>query len=64
MSNIKGKKKELSLEQNEELLKALRIRFEKNMNRHKGLAWADVHAKLESQPEKRWSLNEMEKNGR
>ncbi len=56
-------KKELSLEQREELLRALKTRFEKNMNRHKGLAWAKVKAKLEANPEKLWSLNEMERTG-
>jgi len=55
-------KKELSLEQHNDLLKTLKNRFEKNMNRHKGLNWANVQAKLshESAVEKLWSLNEME----
>lgn len=52
-------KKKLSSEQHEKLLKLLKIRFEKNMNRHKGLEWAKVQAKLEANPEKLWSLNEM-----
>ena len=56
-------KKELSPEQREELLKALKARFEKNMNRHKGLEWAKVKAKLEASAEKLWSLNEMERTG-
>src|SRR5436190_20906656 len=56
-------KKELSPKQREELLKALKIRFEKNMNRHKGLDWANVQARLEAKPEKLWSLNEMESTG-
>src|SRR5712675_2418402 len=56
-------KKELSPEQREELLRGLRARFEKNMNRHKGLEWAKVKAKLEATPEKLWSLNEMESTG-
>src|SRR5574341_1259149 len=56
-------KKELSPEQSEELLRALKARFEKNMNRHKGLEWAKVQAKLEANPEKLWSLNEMERTG-
>ena len=56
-------KKELSPEQCEELLRALEARFEKNMNRHKGLEWAKVKAKLEANAEKLWSLNEMEKTG-
>ena len=55
--------KELSLEQHEELLKALKNRFEKNMNRHKDLEWDKVRAKLEANPEKLWSLNEMERTG-
>ncbi|MFD1738658.1 DUF4256 domain-containing protein [Bacillus salitolerans] len=54
---------ELSLEKREELLKALKVRFEKNMNRHKGLEWANVQAKLEENTEKLWSLNEMERTG-
>jgi Protein of unknown function (DUF4256) len=58
-------KKELSPEQREELLRALKARFEKNMNRHKGLEWAKVQAKLdpEHSGEKLWSLNEMERTG-
>src|SRR5919108_32863 len=56
-------KKELSPEQREELLRALKARFEKNMNRHKGLEWAKVQAKLEANTEKLWSLNEMERTG-
>ena len=59
----KRNKKELSPEQREELLSALKARFEKNMNRHQGLAWANVQAKLEAHPEKLWSLNEMEGTG-
>ena len=62
MTNISNKK-ELSLEQREELLSALKARFEKNMNRHKGLEWAKVQAKLEANTEKLWSLNEMERTG-
>ena len=61
MNNINSHKKELSPEQREELLRALKVRFEKNMNRHKGLEWAQVQAKLEANPEKLWSLNEMER---
>jgi hypothetical protein len=56
-------KKDLSPEQRKELLGALKARFEKNMNRHKGLEWAEVQAKLEANPEKLWSLNEMESTG-
>ena len=56
-------KKELSAEQREELLSVLKARFEKNMNRHKGLLWPKVQAKLEAHPEKLWSLNEMERTG-
>jgi hypothetical protein len=54
-------KKELSPEQRKELLKALKARFEKNMNRHKAVEWAKVKAKLEASAEKLWSLNEMER---
>jgi hypothetical protein len=56
-------KKELSPEQREELLRALKARFEKNMNRHKGLEWAKVQAKLKANTKKLWSLNEMEGTG-
>ncbi len=56
-------KKELSPAQREELLRALKARFEKNMNRHQGLEWAKVQAKLEANTEKLWSLNEMERTG-
>jgi uncharacterized protein DUF4256 len=56
-------KKELTREQREQLLKALKARFEKNMNRHKGLAWAEVQAKLDANPETLWSLSEMERTG-
>jgi hypothetical protein len=65
MNKIKSNKKELSSEQRKELLSILKARFEKNMNRHKGLEWAKVQAKLD-QPtggEKMWSLNEMERTG-
>lgn len=55
--------KELSLEQREELLRTLKDRFEKNMDRHLGIEWADVQAKLEANPEKLWSLGEMEATG-
>src|SRR3989454_2496329 len=63
MKNIKNNKKELSPEQREELLRALKARFEKNMDRHKGLEWAKVQAKLEANTKKLWSLNEMERTG-
>jgi hypothetical protein len=55
--------KKLSLEDREELLRALKARFEKNMKRHKGLEWTQVQAKLEAIAEKLWSLNEMERTG-
>ena len=58
-----GENKELSLEQREELLKALEARFEKNMDRHQGLEWAKLKEKLEANTEKLWSLNEMERTG-
>lgn len=60
---MRNEKRELSLEQCEELLIALKARFEKNMNRHKGFEWARVQAKLEANTEKLWSLNEMERTG-
>lgn len=53
----------MKAEQREELLRALKDRFEKNVSRHKGLEWAKVQAKLEANPEKLWSLNEMERTG-
>ena len=53
----------LSPEQRKELLGTLKARFEKNMDRHKGLEWAKVQAKLEASTEKLWSLNEMERTG-
>jgi hypothetical protein len=61
--NNKHSNKNLSPDQAEELLKTLRARFEKNKNRHPGLEWAHVQAKLESHPDKLWSLNEMETTG-
>ena len=56
-------KAKLSPDQREELLSALEARFEKNMNRHRGLKWAKVRAKLDPQSEKLWSLSEMERTG-
>ncbi len=53
----------LSNKQREELLKALKARFEKNMNRHKGLDWTKVQAKLAANADKLWSLSEMERTG-
>src|SRR5438309_1386246 len=61
--NINNNKKGLSPEQCEQLLRAWKARFEKNMNRHKGLEWAKIQAKLEANTEKLWSLNEMERTG-
>src|SRR6266498_1959056 len=60
---MKSNKKKLSPEEREELLSALKVRFEKNMNRHKGLEWANVQAKLGANAEKLGSLNEMERTG-
>jgi hypothetical protein len=62
MQGVETKKK-LSPKQREELLTGLKTRFEKNMNRHKGLQWTNVQAKLEANPEKLWSLSEMERTG-
>jgi hypothetical protein len=59
----KSTKKELSSKQREELLTTLKARFEKNTNRHQGLEWAKVRARLETNAEKLWSLNEMERTG-
>jgi hypothetical protein len=63
MKNTKSNKKKLSPAQREELLKTLKARFEKNMSRHKGFEWAKVHAKLEANADKLWSLHEMEITG-
>ena len=62
MNGVKAKKA-LSPEQREELIRVLKARFEKNMNRHEGLEWAKVKAKLEANTEKLWSLGEMERTG-
>jgi len=58
-----GNKKELSPDQHQVLISTLKARFEKNMNRHAGLEWAEVQSKLEGNKEKLWSLNEMERTG-
>jgi hypothetical protein len=66
MKNSNSNKKKLSPGQREELLRALKARFEKNMNRHKGLEWAEVQSRIcgmEANPEKLWSLHEMERTG-
>lgn len=63
MDTIKNNNKELSVEQSEELLKTLKARFEKNMKRHADLEWEKVLERLEANPIKIWSLNEMEKTG-
>jgi hypothetical protein len=63
MSKTHSNKKKLSSEQREELLSVLKARFEKNIDRHKGIEWAEVQVKLEANPENLWSLNEMEKTG-
>src|ERR1017187_4027210 len=61
--NSGSSKKELSAGQREELLKTLKARFEKNGNRHKGIEWSKVQAKMEANAEKLWSLSEMERTG-
>lgn len=60
---MSSNKKKLSSAQINELLKTLKSRFEKNMNRHKGLEWANVQAKLEANNDKLWSLDDMEVSG-
>ena len=60
---MKGSKKELSAKEKEALLKTLQTRFEKNPRRHQDIKWAKVQARLEADPGKLWSLNEMEKTG-
>jgi uncharacterized protein DUF4256 len=61
--NITTNRKTLSSKQREELLRTLKARFEKNMNRHKTLEWAKIQARLEASAEKLWSLSEMERTG-
>ena len=61
--DINSNKQDLPPKQRKELLGALKARFEKNMNRHKGLEWGQVQGKLEANVEKLWSLNEMERTG-
>ena len=56
-------RKALSPEQREELLRTLKARFDRNMKRHSGLAWGEIQARLEANPEKLWSLHEMERSG-
>src|SRR5687767_11067280 len=63
MANMTSTKKKLSADERDALLKMMKARFEKNMNRHKGLEWSKVQAKLEAKAEKLWSLNEMEITG-
>src|SRR6478609_3323222 len=63
MSKSKSTKKKLSAEERDELLLVLRARFEKNMNRHKGLEWGKVETKLKANTEKLWSISEMERTG-
>src|SRR5688500_4488056 len=63
MSNSKNNKKKLSPEQQKGLLKTSKSRSEKNMNRHKGLEWGKVQAKLEANPGELWSLDDMENTG-
>ncbi len=60
---LKRTTKQLSPQQRRQLLGSLKTRFEKNMNRHKSLEWAEVQAKLEASAEKLWSLDEMERTG-
>ena len=63
MNKINSQQKVLSPGQQEELLSVLKVRFEKNIHRHQGLEWAKVQAKLKANPEKLWSLHEMERTG-
>jgi hypothetical protein len=63
MSNTKSTKQKLSADQREELLKTLKARFQKNMQRHKGIEWTKVQEKLESNAEKLWILDDMETTG-
>jgi hypothetical protein len=61
--NANNSIKNLSPEQQEQLLKALKTRFEANMGRHEGLAWGSIVTKLQAAPEKLWTLHEMERTG-
>ncbi len=63
MSKINSNKRKLSSDQQKELLKTLKTRFEKNISRHKGIEWVNIQAKLEAETEKLWSLYEMELSG-
>jgi hypothetical protein len=63
MNNSTANKKPLLPKQREELLRALKARFEKYLDRHKGLEWAEVQARLDAHAEKLWSLHEMERTG-
>lgn len=63
MSKVKSSSNKLSSKESEELLKILKARFDKNKNRHKGIEWDIIQAKLEAQPQKLWSLNAMESTG-
>ena len=63
MNRINSNKKKLSAEQRSALLSILKARFEKNMNRHRKLEWSPIQVKLDKNPEKLWSLNEMETTG-
>ena len=63
MGKLSTAKKILTSEESKELLSVLKARFEKNMQRHKGVDWVAVQSKLEANPEKLWSLSEMESSG-
>jgi hypothetical protein len=63
MNKTSGSKRRLSMGEQDDLLRILKDRFEKNKSRHKGLEWARVQARLKAQPEKLWSLQEMERTG-
>ncbi|WP_421385246.1 DUF4256 domain-containing protein [Bacillus salacetis] len=63
MGNETMNKRELSTKQTDELLEVLKARFEKNMERHNSLVWENVQTKLKANPDKLWSLNEMERTG-
>ena len=63
MSKSKNTKKKLAAAERDELIGILRARFEKNGKRHKGIEWASVQARLDANPDKLWSLNEMEQTG-
>ena len=63
MAKLSGNRNKLSAKESEQILEVLKTRFEKNMSRHKGIEWAKVRGRIDANPDKLWSLNEMERTG-